>query len=290
MNYFNKLPIITYDNKVAVNILARAKLSDQTKSDSKVFLPYTLSDGDRMDMVSQAYYGNPGYTWLIWYANETIDPYYETTLSEIDLQDYIITKYGSIETSQRKIAFYRTNGHVDDRTISVSQYTELANSVNANTTNTMGQQKYWDATLDYLGNVKEYIRKNEPQELSTNRIVNLNISNVMGNFKVGEEVQYTGTNYGFCTYASNTQLTINNTTGTFLINTTIVGRESNASATVTANNTIATTQAYDQPQYWEAVSFYDYEVEQNEKKKEILLLDSRYTTQIEQELKRTMAR
>jgi hypothetical protein len=29
MNYFNKLPIITYDNKVAVNILARAKLSDQ---------------------------------------------------------------------------------------------------------------------------------------------------------------------------------------------------------------------------------------------------------------------
>jgi hypothetical protein len=281
MNYFNKLPIITYDNKVAVNILARSKLSDQTKSDSKVFLPYTLSDGDRMDMVSQAYYGNPGYTWLIWYANETIDPYYETTLSEIDLQDYIITKYGSIAAAQRKIAFYRTNGHVDDRTISISQYNNLP----------IGEQKYWEPTLDYLANIKEYKRKNEPQVVSTNRIGSLNITNATGTFKVGEEVQYTGTNYGFCTYASNTQLTINNITGTFVSNTTIVGKESNTHATVvTANNTVATTLAYDQPLYWEAVSFYEYEVEENEKKKEILLLDSRYTTQVEQDLKRTMSR
>ena len=281
MNYFNKLPIITYDNKVAVNILSRSKLSDQTKGDSKVFLPYTLSDGDRMDMVSQAYYGNPGYTWLIWYANEIIDPYYETTLSEIDLEDYIISKYGSIDISQRKVAFYRTNGHIDDRTLSLSAYSNLP----------YGEQKYWEPVLDYLANVKEYKRKNEPQEVSTNRIGILNVSNVTGTFKVGEEVQYTGTNYGFCTYFSNTEITVNNITGSFLANTTVMGKESNAHATiVSCNNAISTTQAYDQPLYWEAVSFYDYEVEENEKKKEIFLLDSRYTTQIEQELKRTMAR
>jgi hypothetical protein len=286
MNYFNKLPIITYDNRVAVNILSRSKLSDQTKADSRVFLPYTLSDGDRMDMVSQAYYGNPGYTWLIWYANEIVDPYYETTLSEIDLEDYIISKYGSIETSQRKVAFYRTNGYADDRRISISQYSNLAAIAN-----TSGDQMYWEPVLDYLGNIKEYKRKNELQVVSTNKIVNLNINNVTGTFKVGEEVQYTGTNYGFCTYASNTQLTLNNITGTFLGGNVILGKESNARATVTANNTvIANTQAYTDSQYWEAVSFYDYEVEENEKKKEILLLDSRYTTQVEQDLKRTMSR
>jgi hypothetical protein len=119
----------------------------------------------------------------------------------------------------------------------------------------------------------------------------LNIASVTGTFKVGEEVQYTGTNYGFCTYASNTQLTLNNITGVFLGNNVIVGKESNARATVTSNNTvITTTEAHDDASYWEAVSFYDYEVEENEKKKEILLLDSRYTTQAEQELKRTMSR
>ena len=281
MNYFNKLPTITYDNHVAVNILARSKLSDQTKGDSRIFLPYTLSDGDRIDMVSQAYYGSPGYTWLIWFANETVDPYYEVPLSEIDLEDYIIIKYGSIEQAQRKVALYRTNGNSDDRILTKQQYETLP----------YGEQKYWEPRLDYLLNIKEYKRKDEPQEVSTNRIGIIDITNANGIFKVGEEIQYTGTNYGFCTYTSNTQLTVNNITGAFVANTTIIGKESGAQATVTVcNNTINTTLAYDQTQYWEAVSFYDYEIEENEKKKEILLMDVRYTTQAEQELKRTMAR
>lgn len=280
MNYFNKLPTITYDNKVAVNILARSKLSDQTKGDRRLFLPYTTSDGDRADMISQSYYDNPGYTWLIWFANETIDPYYEMSLSELDLQDYIIAKYGSTELAQRKIAFYRTNGNTDDRVLTKQQYENLP----------YGEQKYWEPVLDYLLNVKEYKRKDEPQEVSTNRIGSINITNLTGQFKIGEEVQYTGTNYGFCTYASNTALTVNNITGAFEVNTTIIGKESGAQATVVAcNNAISTTQAYDQSQYWEAVSFYDYEIEENERKKEILLMDVRYATQAEQELKRTMS-
>lgn len=281
MNYFNKLPTIIYDNNVAVNILARAKLSDQTKSDSRLFLPYTLTDGDRMDMVSQAYYGKPGYTWLIWFANETIDPYYETSLSEIDLEDYLISKYGSLELSQRKIAFYRTSGNTDTRTLTKVEYESLP----------YGHQKYWEPVLDYLLNIREYKRKDEPQEVSTNRIGSITITGLTGVFKVGEEVQYTGTNYGFCTYSSNTALAVNNITGQFVANTTIIGKESGASATIVAcNNAITTTLANDDPLYWEAVTFYDYEIEQNEKKKEILLIDSRYTIQAEQELKRTMSR
>lgn len=279
MNYFNKLPTITYDNKVAVNILARAKLSDQTKGDRRLFLPYTTTDGDRVDMISQAYYGNPGYSWLIWFANETVDPYYEMSLSELDLQDYIISKYGSIELSQRKIAFYRTNGKSDTRVLTPLQYSALP----------YGEQKYWEPVLDYLLNIKEYRRKDEPQEVATNRIGSIDITGLTGQFKIGEEVQYTGTNYGFCTFASNTVITVNNITGAFEANTTIIGKESGAQATVVAcNNAISTTQAYDQSQYWEAVTFYDYEIEQNEIKKEILLMDNRYTTQTEQQLKRTL--
>lgn len=281
MNYFNKLPTVTYDNKIAVNILARAKLSDQTKGDSRLFLPYTMSDGDRVDTLSQAYYDNPGYTWLIWFANETVDPYYGMPLSEIDLEDYIIQKYGSTELSQRKVKFYRTNGRVDDRTLSKNEYAGLPN----------GEQKYWEPVLDYLLNVKEYKRKDEPQEITTNRIGSIDISSVTGQFKVGEEVQYTGTNYGFCTFVSNTQLTVNNITGNFVVGTVIIGKESGARATVAAcNNAISTTLAYEQPLYWEAVTYFDYELEENEKRKEILLMDVRYTTQAEQELKRTLNR
>lgn len=279
MNYFNKLPTINYNKNVAVNLLARAKLSDQIKGDRTAFLPYTVSDGDRVDLLSQAYYNNPGYSWLVWFSNEVVDPYYDMPLSELDLQDYIITKYGSTELAQRKIIHYRTNGKTDDSVLTIQQYESLP----------YGEQKYWEPVLDYLFNVKQYKRKNDGQVVSTNRLASIDISGLSGQFKIGEEVQYNGTNYGFCTYASNTAITVNNITGQFTVSTTVTGKESGATAAVTAcNNAISTTQAYDQSLYWEAVSYYDYELEENEKKKEILLLDNRYATQVEQDLKRIM--
>lgn len=279
MNYFNKLPLITYNNNVAVNIMARAKLSDEIKGDRRLFLPYTISEGDRSDLLAQAYYGNPGYSWLVWYSNEVIDPYYDLPLTELDLQDLIISKYGSIELAQRKIIHYRTNGKNDDRVLAINEYSNLP----------YGQQKYWEPVLDYLLNVKQYKRKDEVQIISTNRLASISITGLTGEFKIGEEVQYNGTNYGFCTFSSAAELTVKNVTGQFTIDTVITGRESGAQATIIAcNNTLSTTQAYDEAIYWEAVSYYDYEIEENEKKKEILLMDNRYSTQVEQDLKRLM--
>ena len=271
--------MITYNNNVAVNIMARAKLTDEIKGDRRLFLPYTMSEGDRADLLAQAYYNSPGYSWLVWFSNEVIDPYYDLPLTELDLQDYIISKYGSIELAQRKIKHYRTNGKDDDRILTVSEYQSLA----------YGIQKYWEPVLDYLFNIKHYKRKDEVQIISTNRLASISITGLTGTFKLGEEVQYNGTNYGFCTYSSATELTVNNVTGQFTVDTTIIGKESGAQATITAcNNTLSTTQAYEDPTYWEAVSYYDYELEENEKKKEILLMDNRYSTQVEQDLKRLM--
>lgn len=278
MNYFNKLPTITYDNNAAVNIMARAKLSDGVKGDRSALLPYTLEDGDRMDTVAQAYYGNPGYAWLVWFSNETVDPYFDMPLSDLDLTEHIKIKYGSLELAQRKIAFYRTNGGQDDRRISSAQYNSFVN----------GEQKYWTPVLDYLLNVKEYARNTDSQTINTNRIASLTISNVVGQFKVGEEIQQTGTIYGFATFAGNTELTIQHVNGAFDVDANIIGKESGATAKITTYNVVATTQAYEDVSYWSPVTFYQYELEQNELKREILLVDSRYRNQIEQDLKRTM--
>jgi hypothetical protein len=281
VNYFNKLPMITYDNQVAVNIMARSKLSDNIKGDSRVFLPYSLEDGDRVDTLSRAYYNNAGYSWLVWYANEVIDPYYDLALSDYDVLELIKSKYGSVELAQRKIAFYRTNGVNDDTKITVAEYNNLPQS----------RQKYWNPELDYLLNVAAYVRNPDPQILNTNRIATISITDVNGTFVVGEEIQRNGTNYGFATYVSPTEITAQHITGSYTVGSTVTGTESGATAVVTAaNNSVSTTLAAEDVEYWSAVSFFDHELEQNEKKREILLLDSRYRGQVEQELKRTMDR
>jgi hypothetical protein len=282
MNYFNKLPPISYNNSIAVNILSRAKLSDNTKGDSRVFLPYTLEDGDRVDMLSRAYYGDPGYTWLVWMSNEVIDPYYDMALSDYDVMELIKIKYGSIELAQRKIAFYRTNGDTNPRLTDEISAAEFNNLV-------LGRQKYWSPMLDYLLNVKGYERNKDPQIINTNRIAAATISMVNGQFKLGEEIQRNGTNYGFATYVSTTDITLQHMTGEFIVGTTVSGKETGATATViSCNNSVSVTPAHTDNAYWDAVSFFDYEIEENQKKREVLLVDSRYKSQVEQELRRTL--
>lgn len=281
MNFFNKLPVITYGDNLARNIMSRAKLSDATKSNNRLFFPYTLSGEQRADTLSNQYYGDPGYTWLIWFANETIDPYYDVALSEYDLEQFIIMKYGSIEIAQRKISHYKINWETDDRLISVAIFNGLQTGV----------QKYWQPVLDYNLNVKGYTRKREDQKINTNRMGTLTITSNTAAFILGEEIQQVGdsTVYGFCTYTDTSNITTQHLQGSFTAGATVFGKESNAYATVvTANNFAATTAAYENSSYWTPVTYYEYELDLNEKKKEIVLMDATQAGRAEQELTRIM--
>lgn len=281
MNFFNKLPTITYNGNLARNIMARAKLSDSTKANSRLFYPYTTSGEERVDNLSHQYYGSPGYSWLIWFANETIDPYYGMALSEYDLEQFIINKYGSIGLAQRKIAHFKINWKEDETRITAALYNSFST----------GEQKYWEPVLDYNLNIKGYKRKQDDQILNTNRISSIAVVNSSGTFKQGEEIRVNGdsSKYGFCTYTDETNITLQHVEGIFGISNTVIGIESGASAVVTSvNNLLSTTSAFTEPRYWIPVTYYDYEVELNEKKKEIVLLDAMKKNAAEQELNRVM--
>jgi hypothetical protein len=261
--------------------MSRAKLSDATKSNNRLFFPYTYSGEQRTDTISNQYYGNPGYTWLIWFANETIDPYYDVALSEYDLEQLIVTKYGSREIAQRKILHYKINWETDDRVISIATFNSLQSGV----------QKYWEPVLDYNLNVKGYTRKREDQKLNTNRMGTLTVTSNTGAFIIGEEIQQVGdsTNYGFCTYTDTSNITLQHLQGAFDAGATVVGKESNAQAVIaTANNFAATSAAYENSSYWTPVTCYEYEIDLNEKKKEIVLLDAMQAGRAEQDLIRIM--
>lgn len=287
MNYFDKLPTITYNNNLAKNLLSRARLSDSMKKQKTAYYPYTVDPEDRIDNLANLYYNNPGYSWLIWLTNNTIDPYFDLPLTEEDLLSHIVAKYGSYDLAQRNIKLFRTNWYdnTDDQ-LTVAQFDALASSY----------KKYYEPVLDNVLNVAKYVRKRRDETVSTNKIVSAAITSVTGTFKVGEEIQVNGTNYAFCTYASATTLTLQHVIGT--ISGTVTGQISGATATIPLREvnsemvpdvtTLQETVAAQDNSFWSPVTFLEYEQELNEAKKQIKLLDVRYASQAESDLRRVM--
>lgn len=278
MNYFDKIPTITYKGNVVKNLLARSRLSDSVRKEKTAFYPYTMDTNDRIDHVSNFYYDNPGYTWLIWLTNNIIDPYYDLPLSEDDLNEHIKSKYGSQALAARKIKLYRNNWYdYTDVSITPAQFISLSD----------GTQKYYEPVLDNVLSIAKYIRKRHDDTSATNKIQSVATSSVVGTFTVGEEVQTNGTNYAFVTYVGANSLTVHHINGT--LSSTITGQESGATATVGTITTVSTPISAANVPFWSPVTYLDYEQELNEAKKIIKLLDVRYKGQAENDLRRTMA-
>lgn len=259
-----------------------------------------MKDDDRIDQVSENYYDDPGYTWLIWFANETIDPYYDLPLADTDLASYISSKYGSIEAAARKIKYYRVDWIDDSSELTPDQFNQLSND-----TFNGSHRKYYDVVLDSYGLVKKYVRKQDDSILSTNQTIILTLANTTGTFVKNEEVQVDNdpSVYAFVKDVSDTTVTIQHTTGfpvdpnipagqifslseTF-IGLTITGQESGATGEIVSGSAVKTMAEVDKT-YWSPVTYLDYEYEENTKKRQIQLIGSNYKNTAEEELKRIM--
>lgn len=280
MNYFNKLPTINYNGFAAKNLLARAVISDTTKQNDTVFYPYTIQEDDgRLDNLSQNYYDNPGYTWLIWHTNNIIDPYYGTPLTDQDLYWFINSKYGSFADAERKIAFYRSNWESDSRILSQEQFNSLQDS----------EKRYWNPQLDLNFQIVGYERKKETRIVNTNKILYIEFELTEGSgFSAEEKVFNDSSTWGWLTTADSNMLMLQHINGEFSIGDIIEGETSGTKATITSVSVISQTSAAENPLYWESVSYAQFEQEENEKKRNIQLLDNRYKSQIESDLKRVM--
>lgn len=299
MNYFNKLPTVSYNGYDVKNILARAQLSKQTKASYSLFYPYTLTDDDRIDRLSKNYYENPGYSWLVWLANETIDPYYGLSVTDLDLVNLITSKYGSLEAAARKIRHYRIDWINDTTELTPDQFNNLANDPFNGS-----HIKYFEVVLDSYGLIKKYVRKQDDSTVSTNQTVIIALSDVVGTFIKDEEIQIDSA-YAFVKSSGTNTVTVQHTVGfpanlsygagevfdldSSLVDKTITGQESGATATIVSGNCIKTIAEVDNL-YWSPVSYLDYEYEENTKKKYIQLIGSQYKNTVEDQFKRIMKR
>lgn len=302
--FFKKFPLINYDGTPAVNLLARVKMSKLALNTRQAYYPYTILEGERPDNLAYNYYSNSDYFWLVGLANSIVDPYYDFPISSDDLNVLIIKKYGSINNAQNTILFFRTNWGSDQSRITTAAYAAL----------TVGQKKYWAPEVNQNNSIMSYVRKQEDLIVTTNNIQYLTIDNASFNllsednynliaedtspividytpetiidasFAVGELVSQGNTTFASVVTASETVLVVQHVFGT-AVTGEITGLVSGASGTVSSVTTLKQNIPSNELVYWEAITAYDYQNELNNEKKQIQLLDNRFSGQATKELK-----
>lgn len=106
MDYFKYFPTVEYSTDTATNICVRAKIQDIILNNLAFYYPYVVLEGDRPDTLAFKYYGNANLAWIILYANQIFDPFYDWVLSYDDFERYIISKYGNNTTVKTETHHY----------------------------------------------------------------------------------------------------------------------------------------------------------------------------------------
>lgn len=281
--YFRKFPFIDYNGRIGVNITRRAAINENVKNFLTAFYTYTIPNSDRIEHVAYDYYNDINLDWLIYHANDIIDPYYQVSRNIEEFNNFIIDKYGSLRLARRKTIHYKNNYEGDTNTITTAAYQALSKE----------QKKYYQPVQNERGTIA-YERAKIDFIISTNKIETFDVLNVSGTFRKNEVIVRDGDSTTFAEVSSvaNTNLIIQHVRGDFSANTnyTITGEESGATATVNANSfqLLSSVVSTDEQVYYSPISFYDYEEQLNEDRREIFLVDNIYSTTLNEQLTEIM--
>lgn len=286
--YFDKFPIISYDGNPVRNILARTMFNEATKKNAANFVLQKLDESAmRPDLIADKYYDSPYYDWLLYYSNEVVDPYHDVFKKDVDLNKHIIAKYGSFSYARDLILYYRNNWYSGyQESIGVSQYEALPLTL----------KKYFTADVNFYNQITGYRRKRVDWTLSTNKIRSLTVDNT--NFAIVGDIfeQYNVSNEAVARAQlvsidnSLNIMTFKNIVGGFIttsgnylkskyINTRVKYTVSAVSNPSTMDNIPDSEAAY-----WEPITGYDYELENNEKSRNIYLLRRSQRSSAEEQL------
>ena len=122
MGYFRELPELQYqsflqdrlsteDYILVKNFFRRIKLRDDLQNIFTLFDKYIIVDGERPDTLAEKFFGDSSLDWVILIVAGIINVYDEWPLSDKDLYNFVIDKYG-IENANA-IHHYETKLVVD---------------------------------------------------------------------------------------------------------------------------------------------------------------------------------
>jgi len=125
--YFSDFPSIVYQGKIAKNLMQRPKIKDMILGSPNTFYDYTVKEDLRPDQVAALYYDDPNLVWLVFLANNIVDPYYGWPLTQHQLEDFMVDKYGTLDIAKSTIVHYK---HKTKGTILSKDTKELSGTFN----------------------------------------------------------------------------------------------------------------------------------------------------------------
>lgn len=91
--YFENFPVIEYEGRRARDLTRRSGFLRSVSSNPYLYYPYTVKEGERAEDIAQFYYGSVDYVWLVYLANNIIDPYHEWPMDPETWKRYLVEKY-----------------------------------------------------------------------------------------------------------------------------------------------------------------------------------------------------
>jgi hypothetical protein len=282
--YFKKFPITVYNGQPVINILRRVDFNENVKNYLTSFYSYTLSTDDRIENIAFEYYDDVDLDWILYHANDIIDPRFDVPLSYGSFDEFINKKYGSKRRALREVLYYKNNYEGDDQILSVGGY----NSLSANI------KKYYSPVNNALG-IVGYERAKLDFIASTNKMLSLTLNDINGNF-IKDEVIFKNndtTNIAQICFISFNAIdeqvtTIQHVQGNFLSNTnyTITGETSGATANVVASEVklLFNTIPEDEQVFYKPITVFEHEEKLNEQKRNIYLIDNGYKDALNKQL------
>ena len=273
--YFTKVPNIFYANSLCKDLSRRSKIEADRMASPFVYYPYEIQDDIRPDLISEFYYGDSTFDWTVYISNDIIDPYYGWYVTNENFEKFIIDKYGSVEDSQKYIKFWRNNWASDPQSITPSTY---------NNNIVPSFRKYYTPVLGVGTSIIKYVRKQDDTVVNTNRIMQYTVlsNNSTFGLQVGELVDFKATGQevtlgtGEVEIANSTVIRVKNVLNDVAANTTnvkdIVGETTGANVSV--NNSVIFFENFSNAEviFWEPISYYDLELEENEQRKNLKLI------------------
>lgn len=126
MDIYTNWPVVLYENKKVADLFKRLEISDKIRTEEDLFITYIMDDGDHPQAVANRIYDNdPSYAWLLYLANNVVDPNKTFSLNTNELDNVIDLKYSGVavfilEKSGVEInvddylQFYNNGHHIGD--------------------------------------------------------------------------------------------------------------------------------------------------------------------------------
>jgi len=293
--YFNYFPKTLYTSNNSTtgldgvtNIIARFAFEKSLKQNSSAFYKYNIKDSDTPEIIAYKFYGSVERQWVVLLFNDIIDPQFDWPFESNQLITYIDKKYTANATNfvddanmPRYLLLASTNREpymtLLEEFINGRMLGDIGNNGSVTASDARFYELYNDSALSWTSSTRTYIDYIMKPIIAANPIKYASLvtsttgitwaqTNIKNYFKI------------ITTTANDGTITVEKIT-----------LDANTYATVGATSISATTQAGEVVTIAttkDTQTYYDYEVEENEAKREINLIKPEFMLAIEKEFKK----